>query len=36
MKPFDLSGKVAVVNGVSRGIDEAIARGLADCGATLG
>jgi NAD(P)-dependent dehydrogenase (short-subunit alcohol dehydrogenase family) len=31
----DLSGKVAVVNGASRGIGEAIARGLADCGATV-
>lgn len=35
MKPFDLSGKVAVVNGASRGIGEAIARGLADCGALV-
>jgi len=29
----DLNGKVAVVNGASRGIGEAIARGLASCGA---
>lgn len=35
MKPFDMSGKVAVVNGASRGIGEAIAKGLAACGATV-
>jgi len=35
MKPFDMTGKVAVVNGASRGIGEAIARGLATCGAQL-
>jgi len=35
MKPFDMTGKVAVVNGASRGIGEAIARGLAACGAQL-
>ena len=35
MKRVDLSGKIAVVNGASRGIGEAIARGLADCGATV-
>lgn len=35
MNPFDLSGKVAVVNGASRGIGEAIAKGLADCGALV-
>ena len=31
----DLSGKIALVNGGSRGIGEAIAHGLADCGATV-
>ena len=31
----DLSGKIALVNGASRGIGEAIARGLAASGATL-
>lgn len=35
MKLFEMSGKVAVVNGASRGIGEAIARGLADCGAMV-
>ncbi len=35
MRQIDLSGKVAVVNGGSRGIGEAIARGLADCGAQV-
>jgi len=35
MNLFDLSGKVAVVNGASRGIGEAIAKGLADCGALV-
>lgn len=33
MNQTDLSGKIAVVNGASRGIGEAIARGLAACGA---
>lgn len=32
---FDLSGKVAVVTGASKGIGEAIARGLAEAGAKL-
>lgn len=31
----DLSGKVALVNGASRGIGEAIAHGLSNCGAKL-
>lgn len=35
MKQTDLNGKVAIVNGASRGIGEAIARGLAACGAKL-
>ena len=35
MKSIDLSGKVAVVNGASRGIGEAIARGLASCDAQV-
>jgi NAD(P)-dependent dehydrogenase (short-subunit alcohol dehydrogenase family) len=35
MNHTDLSGQVAVVNGASRGIGEAIARGLAACGAQL-
>ena len=35
MKTIDLAGKVALVNGASRGIGEAIARGLAACGAQL-
>jgi NAD(P)-dependent dehydrogenase (short-subunit alcohol dehydrogenase family) len=35
MKQFDMSGKIAVVNGASRGIGEAIAKGLADCGALV-
>ena len=30
-----MSGKIALVNGASRGIGEAIARGLADCGALV-
>jgi NAD(P)-dependent dehydrogenase (short-subunit alcohol dehydrogenase family) len=33
MNRVDLSGKIALVNGASRGIGEAIARGLAVCGA---
>jgi gluconate 5-dehydrogenase len=32
---FDLSGRVAVVTGGSRGIGEAIATAYADAGATL-
>ena len=35
MKEINLEGKVAVVNGASRGIGEAIARGLAACGAEV-
>jgi NAD(P)-dependent dehydrogenase (short-subunit alcohol dehydrogenase family) len=35
MSKIDLEGKVAVVNGGSRGIGEAIARGLAACGAEV-
>lgn len=35
MNKIDLKGKVAVVNGGSRGIGEAIARGLAACGAEV-
>jgi NAD(P)-dependent dehydrogenase (short-subunit alcohol dehydrogenase family) len=31
----DLDGRVAIVNGASRGIGEAIARGLAQCGARV-
>ena len=39
MNKIDITGKVAVVNGASRGIGEAIARGttlVMDGGATLG
>ena len=35
MNRIDLGGKVALVNGASRGIGEAIARGLAACGAQV-
>jgi NAD(P)-dependent dehydrogenase (short-subunit alcohol dehydrogenase family) len=35
MNRIDLGGKVALVNGASRGIGEAIARGLAGCGARV-
>ena len=35
MHQIDMSGKIAVVNGASRGIGEAIAKGLADCGALV-
>ncbi len=35
MNEINLEGKVAVVNGASRGIGEAIARGLAACGAEV-
>ncbi len=35
MKEINLEGKVAIINGGSRGIGEAIARGLASCGAKV-
>jgi len=35
MSQTNLNGKVAIVNGASRGIGEAIARGLAACGASV-
>jgi len=35
MNQINMAGKVAVVNGASRGIGEAIAKGLAACGAQL-
>ena len=35
MNRIDMEGKIAVVNGASRGIGEAIARGLAARGAQL-
>jgi NAD(P)-dependent dehydrogenase (short-subunit alcohol dehydrogenase family) len=35
MNRIDMTGKIALVNGASRGIGEAIARGLASCGAEV-
>jgi len=35
LKEINLEGKVAIINGGSRGIGEAIARGLASCGAKV-
>ena len=35
IKQFDLTGKVAIVTGSSKGLGEAIARGLAEHGAKV-